>query len=97
MGYGAASGSQRQRVGNQHIVAIWPRKKGGKTVGKPGQEICIYFRAKYDTLMSSGIFTWKVKWETEMECLLFCSKKNIWTKPATLIIWLHIMFICEKH
>lgn len=57
MGYGAQSGSQCQRVGNWHIVAVWPQKKGGKTVGKPGQESCIYFRVIYDTLTSDGIFT----------------------------------------
>lgn len=57
MGYGARSGSQCQRVGNWHVVAVWPQEKGGKTVGKPGQESCIYFRAIHDTLMSDGIFT----------------------------------------
>lgn len=82
------------------VTGIWKLSDLGRKeenrVGKPGQESCIYFTAIDDTLMSNITFTWKVKWETESDCLLLSSKNNIWSNPAALITQLHIMFTCKN-
>lgn len=72
-------------------------------VGKPGQESCIYVTAVYDTLMSNVTFTWKVKWETKMECLLLCSKNNIelilqlWSPNYTLCLLAKMLMYFQAH
>jgi len=58
-------------------LLISPHQKGGETVGKSTWESCIYCRGVHDTLISNGVFTWKVEEEIEMQRLLLCSKTNI--------------------
>lgn len=66
------------RVGNQHTAATSPHKKGGKIVEiKKQARKAVFTSDTHDTLMSNGIFTWKVNEEREKQCLLLCSKNNI--------------------
>lgn len=91
-GYGAASGSSCQHVGNQHTVAVWPQKKGGKTVGNQARSAA-FISEQYKTLSCLMVFlpqklSEKQKWSVcySVPRIIFELIQQLWSSGYTLCL-----------
>lgn len=91
-----------QRVGVSVSVwvtgTLWAPDLGRKEENQQENQArrAAFISEQYMTLSCLTVFLLERLSGKQMECLLLCSKNNIWTNPATLIIRLHTMFICKK-